>query len=65
MKRPVRPPTTFLTRAELEEIAGEKVKEAEHMPQGVARNEVLASANLYQRLGELRGRIEAEKSRMN
>jgi hypothetical protein len=65
MVKAVRQPTSFLTQAQLYVIACEKTEQAEHMPIGAARNEMLSSANLFQRLGQLHGRFEAEKRRMN
>jgi hypothetical protein len=55
MTRAARNPTTFLTQAELNKMADEKVEEAAPLQAGERRNQLLASANMYRRLGELRG----------
>jgi hypothetical protein len=46
-------------------IACEKTQQAERMPTGSARNELLSSANMLRRLRELRGQFEAEKRNMH
>jgi hypothetical protein len=65
MAKAVRQPTTFLTQAELDVLACEKTAQAEHMPPGAARNELLSAAHMYRRLGELRGWPNNDKRRMN
>jgi hypothetical protein len=55
MAKVVRNPTTFLTKAELNKMADEKTEQAASLPPGDRRNQLLASANMYRRLGELRG----------
>jgi hypothetical protein len=58
--RTVSKPTTYLTIAELQEMATAKFKKAEAFPDGPAKHGILKSAHAFRSLAETKGWLSSE-----
>lgn len=58
--RTVTKPTTYLTTAELQQLATAKFAEAETLPNGPEKQEILKSAYGFRSLAEMKGWLSSE-----
>jgi hypothetical protein len=53
-------PTTYLTTNELQQIAAAKFAEAETLPNGPEKQDILKSAHAFRSLAEMKGWLSSE-----